>query len=250
VASLYKADAYQIVWQSARAFAVLLPLAICWRLISGYIAEPREQRILFAMCAFLAWASLGQFPFSAPIYFCYVTPLVVIAGVAAANRCSSSRQWALSGWVGLLFVFATVSMNRGYIYNLGQFHAPERFDTDLNLPKAHLRVTARDALTYQRLSAVIADHLSGGGLMAGPDCPQVFFFSNRFNPSGALFDFLAAGSTADEQLNNRAAWRGTDVIVINHVPPFSPRPSMQLVSDIRKAFSVGEFVGQFEVRWR
>jgi Dolichyl-phosphate-mannose-protein mannosyltransferase len=250
VASLHSSTAYQGIWQSSRAFVALLPVAICWCLISGRVEDVRQQRILFASSAMLAWASLNQFPFSAPIYFCYVTPLAVFTGVAAAHQSSKSLRPVLGAWMALLLAFAVASMNRGYIYNLGQAHEPDAFNVDLNLPRAHLRVTARDALVYRRLTALVSGHLGDGRLMAGPDCPEVYFLLGRFNPSGALFDFLSDKPAGTEGLADTAQWDGTSVIVINHQPSFSPRPSPSLTSEIRRAFPAGESTGEFEVRWR
>jgi hypothetical protein len=54
IASLYNAGAYQIIWQSSRAFGALLPLVICWRLMSGQIQDIGRQRLLFASASMLA----------------------------------------------------------------------------------------------------------------------------------------------------------------------------------------------------
>jgi hypothetical protein len=85
-----------------------------------------------------AWASLVQFPFSAPIYFCYVAPLAVVAAAAARMRVLRTRgwRWALG--------FAAPGLcggddERGYIYTLGQEHAPQALAVGLRLPRAHLR---------------------------------------------------------------------------------------------------------------
>jgi len=248
--SLRNADAYQAIWQSARAFAALLPMVVCWRLISGQIHDRSQRRILFAMSTMLAWASLVQFPFSAPIYFCYVAPLAIVAAIAATDGVSPNRRMTLAAWSGLLLAFGVVSMNRGYIYNLGQYHEPQTYGASLDLARAHLRVTEKDATKYQHLIGVITEHLGNGQLLAGPDSPEVYFLTGRMNPSGALFDFLAAGATDGEGVADATAWHDTTVIVINHRPPFSPRPTPELAADIRQAFPSGESIGQFEVRWR
>ena len=41
-----------------------------------------------------------------------------------------------------------------------------------------------------------------------------------------------------------------NVVVVNHQAAFSPEPSSDLMSEIRKVFPTGESVGKFEVRWR
>ena len=79
IAALWNTASYQMIWQSTRAFASLLPIGICWQLGSGRV-EQRQRAVLFLSAALLAWASLNQFPFAAPIYFSYVAPL-------AGDRC-------------------------------------------------------------------------------------------------------------------------------------------------------------------
>ena len=95
---------------------------------------------------------------------------------------------------------------------------------------------------YHRLVNIILRHLGNGQLVAGPDCPEVYFLSAVVNPSGTLFDFFSA--------DEAAAWSKGRVIVLNYAPHFSPRPSEALVEKLRLEFPYGEQVGHFEVRWR
>ena len=91
-ASLYDVTSYQLIWQAARGFAALLPVAICGCCCPGAFATPGSAWLLFGFASMLAWASLVQVPFSAPIYFCYVTPLAVIAAVAVAGSTAGTRR--------------------------------------------------------------------------------------------------------------------------------------------------------------
>jgi hypothetical protein len=241
VTSLYSMLTYQLVWESARAFAALLPLAICWLLISGHVHDANQRRIMFGCASMLAWASLVQFPFGAPIYFCFVTPFAVIAAVAVAVNSSVLRRPALMPWAALLLMFGGLSLNRGYVYNLGYRNTPQALNVELNLSRAHLRVGAADALMFQRVVALIESHIGRGGLAAGPDSPEVYFLAGQVNPSATLFEFLS-GEALD--------WSGAEVIVLNHLPPFSPGFSTPRLVDVRRAFPNGEMVGRFEVRWR
>ena len=206
IASLYFSMPYRIVWQSSRAFAALMPVAICWRVIAGHVHDATQRRILFGVASMSAWASLGQFPFGAPIYFCYVAPLAVVAGVVAAEQRSSPVRSATGAWVALLLGFAVLTMNRGYIYNLGVFHTPEAMDANLNFPRAHLRVSPSDAVAYHALVALINDHAGDGPIIAGPDCPEVYFLTGRVNPSGALFDFFQDDESRSHGFTNMNAW--------------------------------------------
>ena len=246
--ALWSAAGYQVIWQSSRAVAALLPVAMCWRLASGRIVDPRQRRISFAAAAFLAWMALNQFPFAAPIYFCYVAPLAVIAGVVAAADAGIVQRRAAAAWAAMLLLFALLSLNRGYIQSLGVAHDPRRFDAELNLPRAHLTVGRDDVRVYRRLMSAMLSH-PGAALVAGPDCPEVYFLSGRVHPSGTLFDFLsrAGGENGSREL---AAWSQADLVVVNHAPHFSPPPSQELLEVLRGRFPYGEEIGPFEIRRR
>jgi hypothetical protein len=257
IAALWNHFSYQLIWQSARLSAALLPVGICWRLASdqGQPPEPQarhpEQRpVLFTSAAMLAWASLNQFPFAAPIYFCYVAPLAVVAAIAAAGAGSGPGRVTLFPWAVMLLLFAVLCANRGYIYPLGVFHDPLRFQTPLKLARAHLNVNSGDAFVYRRLVFSIERQLHGGQLIAGPDCPEVYFLSGLTNPSGTLFDFFS-NDTSDPSTNDEiGAWLKGAVIVLNHEPSFSPAPSAKLSERLRREFPYGEDIGRFEMRWR
>ena len=245
IAALWNHQIYQVIWQSARAVAALLPIVIAWRLVSGHVQESSQRSVLFASAAVLAWSSLNQYPFAAPIYFCYTTPLVVTAGVAAADAAACLRTRVTLPLATLLVLFAVLVANRGGIDPLGHFYAPVRLEADLDLPRAHLRVDAAEGDAYRRLVTTIALHHRGGQLIAGPDCPEVYFLAGLKSPSGALFDFFS-----DADPDDAAPWLNGEVIIINHRPQFSPVPSATLVAALQRNFAQGERIGPFEVRWR
>jgi hypothetical protein len=251
IVALYDAWSYQLIWQAARSFAALLPVVVCGLLLSRRVPDLKQRRLLFGLASMLAWASLVQFPFSAPIYFCYITPLAVIAGVALAGSMPGSRQLLGRAAAVVLLMFALFSMNRGYIYNLGFEHdASYALNVPLNFDRARLDVSAADAVTYRRVMDLIAAHLDGGALVAGPDCPEVYFLAGQFNPAGTLFDFFGREISADEGLSDLPAWSSASVIVLNHRKSFSRGLAPHLLADIRKAFPKAEGTGSFEVRWR
>jgi hypothetical protein len=252
IVALWNVLSYQIIWQSSRAFAALVPVAICWRLASGRIRHPEQRAVLFVSAAMLAWASLNQFPFAAPVYFSYVAPLAVVAAVAAASAESRLERRTLLPWAAMLLLFAVVSSNRAYIESLGAFHAPRRFDSALDLPRAHLKLGRSEAQEYRRLVLSIDFRLRAGGgpLIAGPDCPEVYFLAGQINPSGTLFEFFSQNPIdrgADEDI---AAWSRGEVIVLNHAPHFSVPLSERLTAKLRREFPSGEDIGRFELRWR
>ncbi len=245
-ASLDRYAAYQLMWQSGRGFAALLPVVVAGLLFFRRDGDSKRRRALFGTTVILAWASLVQFPFSGAIYFCYTVPLVVIAGAASAKHFSTLRNPALVVWCGALLVFAVLTMNRGYLDSLGAWHLPLAMDQKLDLPRAHLEVKPEEVATYRRVAELVGAHVGPGQLLAGPDSPEVYFLVGRLNRSGVLFDFFSGGLAGEDD----AVWIDTRVVVLNHRPGFSPRPSDEVASGIRSLFPYGESVGRFEVRWR
>lgn len=239
--SMYDARVYQLVWESARAFASLVVIAICWMLMSGRVDDARQRQILFGCAAMLAWAALVQFPFAPPIYFAYVTPLAVIAAVAAAANASALERPALKAWAALLLLVGVLIMNRGYVFYLGSAIRPQTYNSELNLQRAHLMVSDAEARSYQRLVALVEEHIGEGRLVAAPDCPEVYFLVGRFSPTGVLFEFFS-----DEPLPLATA----NVVVVNRAPQFSPQLPSELIAAVRRELPHGEFVGRYEVRWR
>lgn len=249
-ASLYNVTSYQIIWQSARGFAALLPIAAGSLLLSARVRDEKERWILFGCATMLAWASLVQVPFSAPIYFCYVTPLAVIAAVAVAAGSAALRRPVVGVFATVLLVFALVVMNRGYIYNLGFGHEPAELNVPLDLGRANLTVSAADALTYRRVLDVIAAHIGDGQLVAGPDCPEVYYLTGQFSAAGTLFDFFDDDGSGESGVSDLSGWQTASVVVLNHRPSFSVGPAAEFAARVRTEFPNAAVAGIFEVRWR
>jgi len=247
--SLWNLIAYHFVWQSSRSVAALLPPVALWLLARERVEGPTERRLLFISCSMLAWASLVQFPSAGPAYFCYVTPLAVIAGVAVVAGGGWIQRPGLAPWVALVLFFAVGSLHRGYVYVVGLRPEPQQLDVPLELDRAHLYVSARQAIEYRRVTSLVVQHLQGGDLLAGPDCPEVYFLAGRFSPSGTLYEFFSE-SAPGRSTFERSRWTGADVVVVNHSPLFSSEVPPDVLSELRREFTQGELTGEFEVRWR
>src|SRR5205814_8018178 len=120
----------------------------------------------------------------APTYFLYTAPLAVIAGVAATDAAASIEGSTRTAWAMLLLLFAVITINRSYVSWIGIEHMPVRLDAGLELPNAHLNVGEDSALEYRALISLIRSKLGSGRLIAGPDCPEVYFLAGRVNPAG------------------------------------------------------------------
>jgi hypothetical protein len=240
---------YQLIWQSGRGLAALLPIGALWLLMSRRMPDIDRQRV-FVLSSVLAWSSLVQFPYGTGIYFCYAAPLAVLAGVAVADRGAwLARSWALPVAAAMI-IFAIGSMHPSYVRFVGAWSAAQTFDAPLGLPRAHLNVSAEDADTYRRLVSGIEAHVGTGTLLAGPDAPEVYFLTGRRSPSGTFFDFFSDKASGEGDAGRIAKWSSADVVVLNPHPAFSPPPSEAVMTAVRQQFPHGETIGRFDVRWR
>ena len=172
----------------------------------------------------LAWASLVQFPFSAPIYFCYVTPLAVVAGVATAATAVGDRPSRASPRARrCCWRSRSLSMNRGYIYNLGVVHDPPALiRAPLDLERASLRVSSTTPSRTGVWSSLSQARSATDGSSPARIARRCIFLTGRFSPSGTLFDFFSDRVIHGRRLNDMPGWPGASVVVLNHRPQFSP----------------------------
>jgi hypothetical protein len=111
-------------------------------------------------------------------------------------------------------------------------------------------VGAGEAAVYRQVVALVASHLHGGQLVAGPDCPEVYFLTGQFSPAGTLFDFFDDKMSAGEGLTDLPGWTSARVVVLNHRANFSGGLSPGLVARVRSLLPNAAAAGPFEVRWR
>jgi len=97
---------------------------------------------------------------------------------------------------------------------------------------------------------LISIHIGGGQLVAGPDCPEVYFLTGRSSVSGTLFEFFTDTVSMEGGLNYMPGLPAASVVVLNHGRRFSQGPSTDLAAKVRRLFPYSEGVGTFEVRWR
>ena len=236
---------HELIWNSAVAFGCLSPAltAVVLRL-----RDTEWNRAQFLLSAITAFLSLYQFPFAAPIYFCYVAPFALLSSLLLLRRGVGARAITYVPTCAALAMFAVLSLNRGYPWNIGLVHQEVVFDTPLALPRASLVVGKSDAASYRRIVELVQTHATGPFIHAFPDCPEVYYLSGFRNPRGANFDFFAPLSR--DAMAGMWDRLGISVVVINRGPLFTPAPDADVLAVTRARFPSGETVGRFEVRWR
>lgn len=235
---------------AARLFfpAAALVLAARWR--AG--TQPPELRLgVFALLAMAAWTALIQFPFSAPIYFLYTVPFFFLALVAF-------ERWRVSVWreplrpvVSLLVAAFLVAFG---LSNLNRYSFSDPWSSVLARSKVaragEIEMSVEDRGVYPRVVALVNRHSAPGDLIyAGPDSPEVYFFSNRQNRTRILFEFLADDTERESALAALFRDPRLTVAVVNTQPGFSPPLNDRLRRLLEQRLPSSAPASRFEVRW-
>ena len=252
IAAGQNAPVHRIVWYSVRALVPAATIAGVTVLLHpglGAALPPLRREQLLLLLAVTATVALVQFPFSAPIYFCYVAPLVALTIAALLASVGGLRSFAAVSTWGFYLLFAALFVNRTSVFTQGRQYTPEQV-ARLELPRAGIRVPVVQGQIYERLVAEI-ERLAAGDtyIYATPDCPEVYFLSGKRNPTRNLFEFLNPHPRSPEQVLALLNQRDVHVVVISHVAEFSPMDST-LGATLTARFPHAEVIVPFVLRWR
>jgi hypothetical protein len=252
IAAGQNAPVHRMVWYSVRALVPVVAVvgtAVLLHPRLGAALSPLRREQLVLLLAVTATVALVQFPFSAPIYFCYVAPLLVLTIAAVLASVGGLGSFAAVSTWGFYLLFATLFVNRTSVFTQGQQHTPEAV-APLALPRAGIRVPVIQGQIYERLVAEIERRAAGDAyIYATPDCPEVYFLSGKRNPTRNLFEFLNPHPLSPDQTLALLERRGVHVVVISHVAEFSTMDPA-LDADLAARFPNYEVITPFVLRWR
>jgi hypothetical protein len=245
---------HRLVWQSLLGDIPLVAL-----IAAGVIALPRltaewtpEGRLHFVLLASVtALAGLIQFPYSAPIYFLYVFPLLLLTVAALLGGMGRTPRPLAAATLGFYAMFGVLVVVPSSIAGLGYFR-PELWTIaeTLDLPRSRLRVLPEEAELYETLIPELEMRAQGGSIWAGPDAPEIYFWGGFRNHSRAIFDFLGFSNASLEGLPAPLNQPDVRAIVVNLRPLFSAPLSTNVLDALRLKFPEGRVVGHFELRWK
>ena len=244
---------YHLVWFAIRntlPMLVLLGAFILSRTRAADAESPLTRSRTMLLLSVSAVFTLVQFPFSAPIYFCYVAPLVALAAVALLPQVRPMAPAVPVSLLAFLIAFAVLRVNTSPLGSMGLWYQPYPATTSLALPRGHLDVPLQDANMYHAAVGVLQQHARGGYTWASPDCPEVYFLSGLKNPTRSLFDFFDEESGRTARILSALDQHGVTAIALNSSPAFSGAISDELVNALKVRYPFGTNVGKFQIRWQ
>jgi hypothetical protein len=240
---------YKLVWDSLRYSLPIVVLLGIGAFITNSQDGPRRERLMLVLCVSALFAVV-QFPFSAPIYFCYVFPLVVLATTAVLTTHRARPMGIAACALAFYLAFGLLRLNTGTLYGLGyRFEEPPLYQP-LDIIGAGLRVPSFEKAEYEWVVSELRAHAQGSYTYATPDAPEVYFLSGLRNPTRTIFDFFDDQTRRTDNILSRLADSGVTAIVLNSDADFSGPVPPKLLERLEARFPHAKTMGKFTVRWR
>jgi len=194
---------------------------------------------------------LIQFPFAAPIYFCYVSPIILLLALATLTHSNSKASMLPRTLFSSMLLFGLLILNR-----FSFFEDPRQYLQDpprhVLLPsRSGLRVSQHDKKIYEslvhRINALVSEDKP---ILAMPDCPEVYFLAGRRNPTRTLFEVL--GPTVGLIDRRIALIRDLQIplLVINTEPRHSSTLTDEELQRLSELYSKQDRVERFLLLYR
>jgi 4-amino-4-deoxy-L-arabinose transferase and related glycosyltransferases of PMT family len=244
---------YRVVWYAMRALPPVLVLLGVWLLSRGRRADvesPLLRARTMLLLSVTAVCTLVQFPFSVPIYYCYVAALAILVAGALLRYAQPIAARVPALVTAFLIAFAVLRVNTSTLFGMGVLYVPYPPTASLGLSRGGLEVPADQAATYHVAVRVLQQHARGGYTWASPDCPEIYFLSGLRNPTRTLFDFFDDPTGRTPRILQALERHAVTAVVLNRGPQFSPQVADDLVAAIEERYPYGADVGKFQVRWR
>ena len=244
---------YRIVWLAAFSLMPVLVVAgvfILAREREADVREPLLRQRTMLLLSVVALCSLIQFPFSVPIYLCYVAPLVVLAAVALNRYLPPAASRVPAAMLTFFLVFALFRTNTSEMTTFGNAFRPYGPVSPLLGARAGLTARTDDALTHNRVVAELRQHARGDYTWASPDAPQIYFLSGLRNPTRSLFEFFDDSTNGSQRVLRALDAHGVTAIVLNSQPTFSPAITPTMFAQLALRYPHARNIGIFQLRWR
>jgi hypothetical protein len=243
---------YRGVWFAVRSLLPILVLVGVIVLSRERAADARSPLLrsqTMLLLAVTALCNLVQLPFSAPIYFAYVAPLVVLASLVLYRymRPTARVMGLLAAFFGL---FAVLRINFTPVPSMGVMYEPPYRMAPLKAERGQIEIPRMHAVVYDSLIVLLRARAHGGYTWASPDTPEIYFLSGLRNPTRSLFEVFEDSANTSETLLRTLDTHGVTAIVLNANPAFSPVISRPLFAQLATRYPSARWVGPYQLRWR
>lgn len=240
-------DRGQSVWYVVTSVRLALPLFVLCVLYYLHRVgdEGREEKNieLFLPISLLVTCGYIQFPSAYVTYFFYLCPLLWIT----VGRWVGSDEWKLpktGGVIGIaLILFGVISLN------------PSKFSgvpyEPLDLPNASLVVPSVEKRIWFPLVKRIQSlsPAENSPIFAGPDCPEVYFLSNRRNPTKILYEVFENQANLEHDILGAIDKERCSLVVVNLRPNWSRPFDYNFHRLLADRFDRVERYGHFLLYW-
>jgi hypothetical protein len=259
---------YAACWDAARLLPAVACLGLCFHLLRRPMSGRRNENahhfdvesraFLFAAAAGLF--GLVQYPIVNGIYFLYVAPLIIAAVWFAAETIVPHGRWPGAAWCGIVLGFTVLWVWPGSSFTFGTVYVPLQAAAELNSQRMPLRYDATSVEVLDAVTSVIQEHSAPGSpIFAFPDTPEIYFLSNRKNPTRTFFDVLDPDygtPDRDRRLLKLLEREKVQLIVERNFTSFSTEePTDEFRTEIRRRYP-NRFIVQdsrmryYTIRWR
>lgn len=215
-------NVFHLVVTMARLSMPIVAVVASWMLLFDKNLEDRRKLEIYTVLTVSSFMTLVQFPFSAPIYFCYVAPLVLLS--AQVTCASQPHAVVRTQWTIVLFglLFGATLLNHFQFFDDPNLARIDPGVNLLELPRGGLFLTERDRQKYDRLvTAIQQNSPPNSSIYAGPDCPEVYFLSERKNPTRTLFELFDEPDPDDTKRLQFILQHDLPLVVLNLSPSHS-----------------------------
>ena len=242
---------YRIVWWTLTSLGPVTAAAGAWLLMRPAGAGAPARAGAFLLLAVFGFANLVQIPFSAPVYFLYAAPLLVLLAVALAGEEGGSRSQRLLFATTVLVGFSILRLDAGFIQHLGFRYRPHEETEALEIERARgIRVSPAQKREIEQLVSALGRMDTGPAILALPDAPEVYFLTGLDNPTRTLFDFFDDQDQRAEQVLSLVDRLGLTVVVLNRGQIFSPPIEGSLLDSLEARFGWSAEAGRFRILWK
>jgi len=211
--------------------------------------DARRRTILFLLVAVTALCGLVRIPYAETAYTFYFAPLEILT-VLAIVWGRPEGPGPLVAPVAAFLVVIGVALVNPWRYTAEGDRLRPLPEVPFAVARTGITVPVRDAAAYEAVVRLVATHVPpGAAIYAGPDCPEIFFLTQRRNPTPTLLDFLDDPARHEGIVLHAIADSTVGGAVIYRTPHQSPPIDSVIAQALRTRFPDSSVAGPFTVRW-